>query len=128
MKFRNTLTAGLALAAGMAGAPAAYAIDGYAQPWQMGLQPSNSPSMDGIHTLHNGLLLPIITVIVLFVLALLIYVMVKFNAKANPVASRTTHNTLVEVVWTVVPILILSSSPFRPSGCSTCSATFRAPT
>ena len=107
MKFRNTLTAVLALAAGIAAAPAAYAIDGYAQPWQMGLQPSNSPSMEGIHMFHNGLLLPIITVVVLVVLALLLYVMAKFNAKANPVASRTTHNTLIEVVWTVVPILIL---------------------
>jgi cytochrome c oxidase subunit 2 len=107
MKFRNTLTAGLALAAGVAGAPAAYAIDGYAQPWQIGLQPSNSPSMEGIHMFHNGLLLPIITVVVLVVLGLLLYVMAKFNAKANPVPSRTTHNTMIEVVWTVVPILIL---------------------
>jgi len=107
MKFRNTLTAVLALAAGLAGAPAAYAIDGYANPWQIGLQPSNSPSMEGIHMFHNALLLPIITVVVLVVLGLLIYVMAKFNAKANPVPSRTTHNTLIEVVWTVVPILIL---------------------
>jgi cytochrome c oxidase subunit II len=73
----------------------------------MGLQAANSPSMDGIHWFHNYLLLPIITVITLFVLALLIYVMVKFNAKANPVPSRTTHNTMIEVAWTVVPILIL---------------------
>jgi len=107
MKFRNTLTAGLALAAGMTGAPAAYAIEGYANPWQIGLQPSNSPSMVGIHSLHNYLLLPIITVVVLVVLGLLLYVMAKFNAKANPVPSRTTHNTMIEVVWTVVPILIL---------------------
>ena len=107
MKFRNTLTAVLALAAGIAGAPAAYAIEGYSYPWQMGLQPANSASMEGIHSFHNGLLLPIITVIVLFVLALLLYVMAKFNAKANPVPSRTTHNTLVEVAWTVIPILTL---------------------
>ena len=107
MKFRNTLTAVLALAAGIAGAPAAYAIEGYSYPWQMGLHPANSASMEGIHSFHNGLLLPIITVIVLFVLALLLYVMAKFNAKANPVPSRTTHNTLVEVAWTVIPILIL---------------------
>ena len=53
MKFRNTLTAVLALAAGFAEAPAAYAIDGYAQPWQIGLQPSNSPSMEGIHMLND---------------------------------------------------------------------------
>ena len=61
MKFRNTLTAVLALAAGIAGAPAAYAIEGYSYPWQMGLQPANSASMEGIHSFHNGLLLPIIT-------------------------------------------------------------------
>ncbi len=66
-----------------------------------------TPVADGIHWFHNGLLLPIITIITLFVLALLVYVMVKFNAKANPVPSKTTHNTLVEVLWTVVPILIL---------------------
>ena len=107
MNFRNTLMAGLGLGAGFAQVPAAHAIEGYAQPWQMGLQPAASPSMQGIHAFHNGLLLPIITVIVLFVLALLIYVMVKFNARANPVPSRTTHNTTVEVLWTVVPILIL---------------------
>ena len=107
MKFRYTFTAVLALAAGMAGAPAAFAIEGYANPWQMGLQPSNSPSMVGIHSLHNYLVMPIITVIVLFVLGLLIYVMAKFNAKANPVPSRTTHNSLVEVAWTVIPIIIL---------------------
>jgi cytochrome c oxidase subunit 2 len=96
-----------AAAAGLAGAPAAHAIEGYAKPWQMGLQEAASPSMEGIHWFHNGLLLPIITVITLFVLALLVIVMVKFNAKANPVPSRTTHNTAIEVAWTVIPILIL---------------------
>jgi cytochrome c oxidase subunit 2 len=110
MRFANTLRTLLALAAGLAGAGAAQAqqaVQGYAHPWQMGLLDSNSPSMDGIHWFHNGLLLPIITIITLFVLGLLIYVMVKFNAKANPVPSRTTHNTAIEVIWTVVPILIL---------------------
>ncbi|MEI7598678.1 MAG: cytochrome c oxidase subunit II [Aestuariivirga sp.] len=108
MTFRNTLTAGLALAASVASAPAAWAIEGYAYPWQIGLQPSNSPSMVGIHSLHNYLLV-VITGIVLFVLGLLIYVMRKFNARANPVPSRTTHNTTVEVAWTVIPIIILVS-------------------
>ena len=107
MTFRNTLKALLGLSAGFAGIPAAHAIEGYAQPWQLGLQPAASPSMEGIHWFHNGLLLPIITAIVLLVLALLVYVMVRFNARANPVPSRTTHNTLIEVVWTVVPILVL---------------------
>ncbi len=107
MRLRNLMTAAPALLALAAGAVAARAETGYAKPWQMGLQPANSPSMEGIRWFHDALLLPIITVITLFVLALLIYVMVKFNAKANPVPSRTTHNTTIEVLWTVVPILIL---------------------
>ena len=107
MKFRNMTTALLCLFSGIAGISEAQAIEGYAKPWQMGLQDAASPSMDGIHSFHNGLLLPVITVITLFVLALLVYVIIKFNARSNPVPSRTTHNTLIEVAWTVVPILIL---------------------
>lgn len=103
----NRLTAVAAAAAGFAGGAVAQASENHAEPWQMGLQEAASPSMVKIHEFHNGLLLPIITVITLFVLALLIYVMVKFNAKANPVPSKTTHNTLVEVLWTVIPILVL---------------------
>jgi len=81
---------------------------GLGQPveWQMNLQQAATPVMEFIHSFH-GFLLIIITLISLFVLALLIYVMVKFNAKANPTPSKTTHNTFIEVVWTVVPILIL---------------------
>ena len=80
---------------------------GHAVPWQIGLQPGVTPVAEFIHWFHNDLLLPIITVITLFVLGLLIYVMVRFNSKANPVPSKTTHNTLVEVLWTVIPIIIL---------------------
>jgi cytochrome c oxidase subunit II len=75
-------------------------------PWQLGLQPSGSPVMDNINWFHNVLLV-IITCITLFVLGLLVTVMVKFNARANPVPSRTTHNTLIEVAWTLIPVLIL---------------------
>jgi cytochrome c oxidase subunit 2 len=107
MNFRNMWTGLAGLAVGFSGIPQALAIEGYAKPWQMGLQPAASPSMEGIIWFHNGLLLPIITVIALFVLALLLVVMVKFNAKANPVPSGTTHNTFIEVLWTVIPILIL---------------------
>lgn len=107
MNFRSMWVCVLGLAAAFSGAREALAVEGYAKPWQMGLQPAASPSMEGIHWLHNVLLLPIITVIALFVLALLLMVVVKFNARANPVPSRTTHNTVIEVLWTVVPILIL---------------------
>jgi len=62
--------------------------------------------MEDIIAFHDGLLI-VITVITLFVLGLLITVMVKFNARSNPVPSRTTHNTLVEVAWTLLPVLIL---------------------
>lgn len=57
--------------------------------------------------MHNHILLPVITGISLFVLCLLVWVMLRFNRSANPVASKTTHNTMVEVVWTIVPVIIL---------------------
>jgi len=76
------------------------------EPWQFGFQPAATPVMRDIEDLHN-LLLIIITVITLFVLALLVYVVFRFNAKRNPVASRTAHNTLIEVLWTVLPVMIL---------------------
>jgi cytochrome c oxidase subunit 2 len=57
--------------------------------------------------LHDALLMPIITVISLFVLALLLWVVVRYNKRSNPVPSRTSHNTLIEVIWTVIPVLIL---------------------
>lgn len=76
------------------------------RPWQMNLQPPGSPIAEIIHGFSNALFV-VITLIVIFVLALLVYVMFRFNARANPVPSRTSHNTLVEVVWTIVPILIL---------------------
>jgi cytochrome c oxidase subunit 2 len=75
--------------------------------WQLGLQKAGTPVMEDIRWFHDWLLLPITTLITLFVLGLLVTVMVKFNAKANPIPSRTTHNTFIEVAWTVVPIVIL---------------------
>src|SRR5262245_38008033 len=79
---------------------------GQPAPWEIRLQQSGSVVMDNIEWFH-GVLLVIITLIVLFVLALLITVMVKFNARSNPTPSRTTHNTLIEVAWTLIPVLIL---------------------
>ena len=94
--------AGVALAAG----GAAWAELGQPKPWEWTLQESATPVMDTITWFHT-LLVWIITIITLFVLVLLIMVVVKFNAKANPVPSRTTHNTLIEVAWTLIPVLIL---------------------
>jgi len=79
---------------------------GQPSPWQMGFQQSAAPSMDDITWFHNFVLW-IIVAITAFVLALLVVVMVKFNARANPTPSRTTHNTLLEVAWTVIPVVIL---------------------
>ena len=85
---------------------AAFAELGQPAPWQYNLQDAGSPVMENIIWFHS-LLLTIITVITLFVLALLVIVMVKFNAKANPTPSKTTHHTLLEVAWTLIPVLIL---------------------
>jgi cytochrome c oxidase subunit 2 len=74
--------------------------------WGLGLQESASTVMDDIHWFGNFTFW-IIGVIVVFVAILLAMVVFKFNAKANPVPSKTSHNTMIEIVWTVVPILIL---------------------
>jgi cytochrome c oxidase subunit II len=70
----------------------ALAASGQPEPWQMGLQKGATPVMDDIIWFHDFLLW-VITAIALFVLALLVIVVVKFNARSNPVPSRTTHNT-----------------------------------
>ncbi len=85
---------------------AALAGSGQPSPWQMGFQQAATPVMENIVWFHDFLLYLII-IITLFVLALLAVVVVRFNAKANPNPSRTTHNTLLEVMWTVVPVVIL---------------------
>ena len=84
----------------------AWAGLGQPSPWELGLQQSASPVMDDIVWFHSFLLW-LIAGIVLFVLVLLVIIVVRFNARANPVPSRTTHNTAIEIVWTVVPVLIL---------------------
>ena len=91
----------------VAGAGAALAATaGHPEPWQLGLQAGVTPVMRDIIWFHDFLLW-LIAAITVFVLVLLAIVVVKFNAKANPVPSRTTHNTTIEVIWTVVPVLIL---------------------
>ena len=99
---------GLAAMAGLTVFSGEAALAAYGQPeeWQLGFQDSASPMMDEITWFHN-LLLWIIFPIALFVLGLLLIIMVKFNARANPTPAKFSHNTLLEVVWTGVPILIL---------------------
>lgn len=73
----------------------------------IGMLPAASKLAEEVHFFHNAILMPIITVISLFVLALLLWVMVRYNSKANPTPKKFSHNTLVEIVWTGIPILIL---------------------
>jgi cytochrome c oxidase subunit 2 len=98
---------GLAVAgAALATGGAAHAELGQPAPWEYKLQEAASPVMEQITKFHDGLLI-VISLITLFVLGLLVAVVVKFNATANPVPSRTTHNTLIEVAWTLIPVMIL---------------------
>ena len=85
---------------------AALAGSGQPSPWQLGFQQAATPVMENIVWFHDFLLW-LIVAITLFVLALLAIVVVRFNARANPTPSRTTHNTLLEVMWTLVPVIIL---------------------
>ena len=84
----------------------AQAAEGQPSPWQLGLQAAGDERMRDIIGLHTFVLY-IIAAICLFVLALLVWIAVRFNAKANPTPSATTHNTTLEVLWTVIPVLIL---------------------
>ncbi|GGC62822.1 cytochrome c oxidase subunit II [Chelatococcus reniformis] len=104
----DTLPFRLLAAAGFAVALTGDALAGMGQPspWQLGMQTPAAIGAEAIHDFHD-LLLWIITVIVLFVLALLIYVIVRFSETRNQTPSRTTHNSLLEVAWTLVPVLIL---------------------
>lgn len=77
------------------------------KPELLGLQDAATPNMERLHAFHDHILMYIITAIVIFVFLLLLWVCVRYNAKANPVPSKTTHHVLLEVVWTAVPVLIL---------------------
>jgi cytochrome c oxidase subunit II len=104
--FRRLTAAVVTTGALLAGMGTALAELGKPSNWQLGLQESASPVMDFVVTFHNYLLV-VITLISLFVLALLVVIVVRFNATANPTPSRTTHNTLLEVAWTLIPVVIL---------------------
>jgi cytochrome c oxidase subunit II len=101
-RLLGVAVAGMALVTG----GAAFAELGQPAPWEWTLQESATPVMDNITWFHNFLFW-LITIITLFVLGLLVAVVVKFNHKANPIPSKTTHNTLIEVAWTLIPVLIL---------------------
>ena len=106
MAILNRLLIVLAGALGLAVSGTAYAGDGQPSPWEMGFQKAATPIMEQITSFHTYVTI-IITLIALFVMVLLLLVMRRFNEKANPEPSRTTHHTPLEIAWTVVPILIL---------------------
>ncbi len=84
----------------------AQTVIGVPHEWQLGFPAAYTPLMEKVASLHD-LLLVIITLISVFVLALLLYVMWRFHASRNPVATNVTHNTVLEIAWTIIPILIL---------------------
>ena len=86
---------------------AAQELLGQPTPGAIGLQASGAPLKREVHFFHDAILLPIVTIITLFVLALLIWVVIRYNKRANPTPARWSHNTAVEIVWTLVPVLIL---------------------
>jgi len=85
---------------------ASIAVGAQPQPWEINLQPAASPVMEKIHDFHS-LLLTIIIAISVFVLGLLVWIVLRYRASANPVPSKTHHNTVLEIVWTVIPVVIL---------------------
>src|SRR5262249_6416878 len=79
---------------------------GHPTDWQLGFQQSVTEVMDRITSFHT-ILLVVISLIAAFVLGLLLTIMLRFNARTNPTPSRTTHNTWLEIIWTVAPVVIL---------------------
>jgi cytochrome c oxidase subunit 2 len=104
--FSRLSTYAVTIGVMLGSAATALAAPGQPSSWALGLQEAASPVMADITWFHNFLLV-LITVITVFVLALLLIVMIRFNARANPTPSRTTHNALIEVVWTIAPVVIL---------------------
>lgn len=84
-------------------------VEGIGQPvnGKLGIQPQVTVNGERAQWFHDAILLPVITVISLFVLGLLLWVIVRYRRAANPVASKTSHNTLIEIAWTLIPVIIL---------------------
>jgi cytochrome c oxidase subunit 2 len=85
----------------------AFANEGISENWQLSFQEPATDLMSDIISFHSYILMPIITGISLLVLGLLLYIMFRFNSKRNVVASTTTHNTMIEILWTVIPVILL---------------------
>lgn len=100
---RCLLSLGALIVAGLHGGAA---LAAQPTPWGLGPQPAVTGLAEQLNNFNN-LLLVIITIIAVFVLGLLVYVMVRFRASANPTPTKTTHNTLIEVLWTAIPVMIL---------------------
>jgi len=108
-RARGLISSGMAaLTLALLAAPAAaQELVGQPTDGALGLQPAASPLKVEAHFFHDAILMPIITFICLLVLGLLVWIVVRYNKKSNPVPARWSHNTLIEVIWTVVPVLIL---------------------
>ncbi|MGA9796805.1 MAG: cytochrome c oxidase subunit II [Rhizomicrobium sp.] len=96
----------IGLGTGLAGVLASGAAFALPHDWQLGFQPAASPVMERIEDFHHFVMV-IITAVTLFVLALLIWIIIRYNHRANPVPSKVSHNTTLEIVWTLVPVIIL---------------------
>jgi cytochrome c oxidase subunit II len=106
IKWLLTAVGGLVFTLSAAPSVWAQGVVGAPQPWETGMQHSYGPIKNRIIDLHN-LVLVIITLVTLFVGGLLVWVIFRYNAKRNPVPSQVSHNTIIEILWTVVPVLIL---------------------
>jgi cytochrome c oxidase subunit II len=106
MNARIGAAAGVCAVATFTGFQKALAFDGAPQPWQIDLPQAATPIMESMRG-FNTLLLAIIIPIVVFVMGLLAYVMIRYRESANPVPSKLSHNSTIEVLWTIVPVLIL---------------------
>ena len=82
-------------------------MDGQPQPGQFGIQPQVTRNGEFAMWFHNAILFPVITIICLLVLALLLWVVMRYRQKANPIPSKTSHNTVIEVLWTLLPVIAL---------------------
>jgi len=95
-----------------------------AHPWELGLQAPGSPIAERLSQ-FNTMLTIVISLIVLLVLGLLVLVLLRFHARRHPVPSRRTHNTALEVAWTLISVGILAASPRSRCRCSFALSAFR---